>query len=230
MNFYENVELNINKICEECTFYGTSQCITLKCNIGFALNAIKAAKINGQQAIKDGSKLIPQNDIKVYDENLIAKSIASVCMLCKECKKGHSENCIVSLSRRSLENTLLTEDVIYPGSVLMYIVNVAKQNPILSDKIKTEYTQIMEESKKELVVDKSIISQKSPIPVELKKGETYYWCTCSKSSKQPFCNGAHVGTSFTPLTFTAEKDETASICACKHTKNPPYCDGSHKNI
>lgn len=70
----------------------------------------------------------------------------------------------------------------------------------------------------------------SPIPVDLKKGETYYYCTCGKSNTQPFCNGAHEGTSFKPLAFTAEKDETAYLCACKHTGNPPYCDGSHDKL
>jgi CDGSH-type Zn-finger protein len=79
-------------------------------------------------------------------------------------------------------------------------------------------------------MEKPEIPQKSPIPVELKKGDTYYWCTCGKSDKQPFCDGSHEGTSFEPLAFTAEKDEKAYLCACKHTKNPPYCDGSHEAL
>ena len=79
-------------------------------------------------------------------------------------------------------------------------------------------------------MEKSVISQKAPIAVEVKKGETYYWCSCGKSSTQPFCNGAHKGTAFTPLAFTAEKDETAYLCACKHTKTPPFCDGTHKEL
>ncbi|AHF07245.1 CDGSH iron-sulfur domain-containing protein [Desulfitobacterium metallireducens] len=79
-------------------------------------------------------------------------------------------------------------------------------------------------------MDEPVVAGKSPIPVELKKGETYYYCTCGKSDNQPFCNGAHQDTSFTPMAFTAEKDETAYLCACKHTKNPPYCDGSHQNL
>jgi CDGSH-type Zn-finger protein len=79
-------------------------------------------------------------------------------------------------------------------------------------------------------MEKPVIAQKSPIPVELKKGETYYYCTCGKSTSQPFCNGAHKGSSFEPMAFTAEKDETAYLCACKHTKNPPYCDGTHDSL
>ncbi len=79
-------------------------------------------------------------------------------------------------------------------------------------------------------MERPVIAQKSPIPVELKKDETYYWCTCGKSSTQPFCNGVHEGTSFKPMAFTAEKDGTAYLCACKYTKNPPYCDGTHDKL
>ncbi len=74
------------------------------------------------------------------------------------------------------------------------------------------------------------VAGKEPIAVDLKNGETYYWCTCGRSSNQPFCNGAHEGTSFAPMAFTPDKDDKAYLCACKHTKNPPYCDGSHKNL
>jgi CDGSH-type Zn-finger protein len=79
-------------------------------------------------------------------------------------------------------------------------------------------------------MEKPVISQKSPIAVDVKKGETYYWCKCGKSSNQPFCDGAHKGTSFEPLAFAAEKDETVYLCACKHTKTPPFCDGTHNNL
>lgn len=79
-------------------------------------------------------------------------------------------------------------------------------------------------------MDKVLIAGKAPIPVELKKGETYHWCTCGRSNNQPFCDGSHKVTTFTPLEFTAEKDETAYLCVCKQTKTPPYCDGSHKKL
>jgi len=79
-------------------------------------------------------------------------------------------------------------------------------------------------------MDKPVIAQKSPIAVDLQKGETYYYYTCGKSGKQPFCDGGHKGTSLEPMAFTAEKDETGYLCACKQTKNPPYCDGVHQGI
>ncbi len=79
-------------------------------------------------------------------------------------------------------------------------------------------------------MDKPTIADKQPIPVELKAGETYAWCSCGNSSKQPFCDGSHKGTSFTPTVFTAEESKTAYMCMCKYTKNPGMCDGAHKKL
>ena len=79
-------------------------------------------------------------------------------------------------------------------------------------------------------MEEPVVSSKAPIPTDVKKGETYYWCSCGKSSSQPFCDGSHKDTAFKPVAFTAEKDETVYLCACKHTKNPPFCDGTHKEL
>jgi len=67
-----------------------------------------------------------------------------------------------------------------------------------------------------------------PIAVELEAGKSYSWCTCGESSNQPYCDGSHKGTEFTPQRFTAEDSKTYYLCACKETKNAPFCDGSHK--
>ena len=32
------------------------------------------------------------------------------------------------------------------------------------------------------------------IAVEVEKDKSYYWCSCGKSAKQPFCDGSHKGT------------------------------------
>ena len=31
----------------------------------------------------------------------------------------------------------------------------------------------------------------SAIVVNVEQGKSYYWCSCGKSSKQPFCDGSH---------------------------------------
>ncbi len=70
------------------------------------------------------------------------------------------------------------------------------------------------------------IPAKEPAVLELESG-TYYWCECGKSKNQPFCNGAHQGTEFTPLEFIIEEKKQVALCQCKHTNNPPFCDGTH---
>ncbi len=79
-------------------------------------------------------------------------------------------------------------------------------------------------------MEKPVIADKQPIKVSLKKGEDYFWCSCGRSSNQPFCDGSHAGTSFTPKKFTASKDGDAYLCLCKYTQRPPHCDGSHAQL
>ena len=74
------------------------------------------------------------------------------------------------------------------------------------------------------------IAARHPIGVDLESGKSYAWCACGQSQNQPFCDGSHVGTEFTPLSFTADNDGKAYLCQCKRTANPPYCDGTHKTL
>jgi glutamate synthase domain-containing protein 2/CDGSH-type Zn-finger protein len=73
------------------------------------------------------------------------------------------------------------------------------------------------------------VAAKSPIQIDLEAGE-HHWCACGESNAQPFCDGSHRGTQFTPLAFTLDEPEEAYLCLCKQTKNPPYCDGSHSHL
>jgi len=79
-------------------------------------------------------------------------------------------------------------------------------------------------------MDKAIVAAKAPIAVEVEAGKNYFWCTCGKSEKQPFCDGSHKDTGFTPLKWTAEEDGKKFFCACKQTDGAPFCDGSHKAL
>jgi len=78
--------------------------------------------------------------------------------------------------------------------------------------------------------DTPVVAQKAPIPVEVEAGKTYFWCSCGQSSKQPFCDGSHKDTSFTPQKFTAEESKKLFFCACKQTGKMPLCDGSHAKL
>ncbi|MCC5794603.1 MAG: CDGSH iron-sulfur domain-containing protein [Chromatiales bacterium] len=74
------------------------------------------------------------------------------------------------------------------------------------------------------------VARKTPCAVDVEQGQQYYWCTCGLSDKQPFCTGAHKGSSFIPLAWTAEETRQVFFCGCKQTKNPPFCDGSHASL
>ena len=79
-------------------------------------------------------------------------------------------------------------------------------------------------------MSKPVVAGLHPVPVNLEAGEEYHWCACGRSADQPFCDGSHRGTEFTPLGFTAEEGGEAYLCMCKQTANPPYCDGTHKRL
>lgn len=74
------------------------------------------------------------------------------------------------------------------------------------------------------------IAAKEPAGVELDAERGYAWCTCGRSAKQPFCDGAHKETGFTPMRFKPEQSGEAWLCQCKQTKNGPYCDGTHNTL
>jgi len=65
--------------------------------------------------------------------------------------------------------------------------------------------------------------------MEIKAG-TYAWCSCGESSNQPYCDGSHVGTGFTPHIEEVPEDKTVAWCGCKHTNGVPYCDGTHAKV
>ncbi len=74
------------------------------------------------------------------------------------------------------------------------------------------------------------IAAKEPAGVELEEGKAYFWCSCGKSARQPFCDSAHKGLEFRPVRFQAEKSGEAWLCQCKRTSTPPYCDGTHNSL
>jgi CDGSH-type Zn-finger protein len=74
------------------------------------------------------------------------------------------------------------------------------------------------------------IAQKAPFVVDVEAGKNYYWCACGKSKTQPFCDGSHQGSGFTPLEYKAEKSESVYFCGCKHSAKGALCDGTHKKL
>ena len=73
------------------------------------------------------------------------------------------------------------------------------------------------------------IAQRAPFVLKEAVG-TRYFCTCGHSKVQPFCDGAHKGSGFSPLKVDFSESKTVAWCGCKHSKTGAFCDGSHSQL
>ena len=76
---------------------------------------------------------------------------------------------------------------------------------------------------------KAKIVQKMPYVLTDEK-KKYTWCACGESANQPFCDGSHKGSGFTPVIIENEKEGNIAWCGCKHSSNKPFYDGSHSEL
>ena len=74
-----------------------------------------------------------------------------------------------------------------------------------------------------------VIAARKPALMTLTPG-TYYWCRCGRSKNQPFCDGAHAGSEFSPMKFEVAEKRRVALCQCKRTGNEPFCDGAHATL
>ena len=78
-------------------------------------------------------------------------------------------------------------------------------------------------------MEKPEVAQKSPYVMETESG-TYWWCACGKSQNQPYCDGSHKTTSFSPVKVEISESKKIAWCGCKQSENKPFCDGTHAKI
>ncbi len=69
-----------------------------------------------------------------------------------------------------------------------------------------------------------------PVVEEVEAGKTYWFCRCGKSKSQPWCDGSHSGTKYTPMEWVAPQSRRFQFCTCKLTGKAPICDKSHEKI
>ena len=79
-------------------------------------------------------------------------------------------------------------------------------------------------------MERPLVAQKGAYAVDVEAGKTYVWCRCGRSKSQPFCDGAHKGSPFRPLTYVARSTTKIFFCGCKETSVAPLCDGTHSRL
>lgn len=77
-------------------------------------------------------------------------------------------------------------------------------------------------------MNKPVRSSDSPFAVDVVQGKSYFWCACGLSTKQPFCDGSHKTTEYSPVKYEANESRKVFFCGCKASQSQPLCDGSHK--
>ena len=71
-----------------------------------------------------------------------------------------------------------------------------------------------------------ICTQMAPYIIQETIGEKW-WCACGRSKTQPYCDGSHAGTGFSPVPVKIERVKAVAYCGCRKTGRKPFCDGSH---
>jgi CDGSH-type Zn-finger protein len=82
----------------------------------------------------------------------------------------------------------------------------------------------------ELPMTQARMAQRGPYPVDVEAGKTCHWCRCDRNAKQPFCDGSHEGTGFSPTEYHASRSETVYFCGGKSSGKGSLCDGTHNKL
>ncbi len=78
-------------------------------------------------------------------------------------------------------------------------------------------------------MEEPVVVQKAPYVMKTEPRK-YAWCACGLSQGQPFCDGAHKGTGFSPIIEEITVERNVAWCGCKLSKTKPFCDGSHAEL
>lgn len=66
-------------------------------------------------------------------------------------------------------------------------------------------------------------------PIHLQSGKYYFFCTCGKSRRKPYCDGNHSGTGRKPLQFRANVSKEHTIRPCNENCSP-HCQNTYLHI
>jgi CDGSH-type Zn-finger protein len=78
-------------------------------------------------------------------------------------------------------------------------------------------------------MNKPKIAQTKPFVMDVEPGK-YAWCACGESKNQPYCDGSHKGTGFSPVITEITEAKKVAWCGCKASGKAPFCDGAHSKL
>ena len=73
------------------------------------------------------------------------------------------------------------------------------------------------------------VAQNKPFVLKVEAGR-YAWCSCGLSENQPYCDGKHKGTGYTPNIEVIEEARKVAFCGCKQSEKGSFCDGAHAKL
>ena len=133
----QSIKKSVEGCCDEC---GT--CQGKNCLIGFAKLVVDYATVKKALAIPNGLKLVPTGDFKNYDPEQISAALATINKECKNCMDSHEDNCIINVTRSSLEVALLGDHVPFSGNPLSYVMSLSEINAEMGAKVMGYYRAI----------------------------------------------------------------------------------------
>ena len=60
--------------------------------------------------------------------------------------------------------------------------------------------------------------------VKVEEGKSYSWCSCGKSTNQPFCDSSEISCEEKAVDYSSNSTKDVYFCGCKETANSPICD------
>ena len=117
-------------------------CMGKNCLIGFAKIVSDYATVKKKLVIPNGLTLVPTQDFKVYENDDIACALAAINLECKNCMDNHDDNCVINITRSSLEIALLWQHVEFTGSSLAYIMTLTQISPELGNQVMQQYNTL----------------------------------------------------------------------------------------